>query len=477
MKNNRFIFALALLATAGLATADVLIGAAVPHYEIVPLGDLGDGNSLANAINASGQMAGGSYDTAHRQHGIRWSPAGQLADLGLLGTDSLCTGNAIDGSGAVAGFSGDVGLTDLRAVLVPAGGLAGTMATLGSLTSPLATAENQGDFLPGDAGSEATGLDGKGTVVGYSYTTDATGNLLRAFYWTAAQGMVALPLPTGTSFLTSSAAAINAQGVIVGRVSHGSSHDGSRAVRWVVADGVAGEPKNLGTLGGSSSEARAINAAGQIVGNSLTASDAEERAFLYDETAVPKMRELGELSAGTISNATGINVSGQIVGTVTDAAGARAFLYTEGVLYALDQLVPSSGWTQTHATGINDAGEIAGWGKAPDGRTLGFVLRPLKAGPPYVRVDAPTLRSDRGRKFYVKGHRTTIRGTMVGQVTSVTYRVGRKPARLADSTSGPSDTPRWVAQTRLKLGRNKVVITAHGPGGDSAPLKLTIISK
>ena len=72
---------------------------------------------------------------------------------------------------------------------------------------------------------------------------------------------------------------------------------------------------DLGTLGGKTSRAYAINAAGQVVGEAATAAGATH-AFLY---ADGKMTDLGTLHGGN-SVAQGINRLGQIVGRSTLAA-------------------------------------------------------------------------------------------------------------------------------------------------------------
>ncbi len=73
---------------------------------------------------------------------------------------------------------------------------------------------------------------------------------------------------------------------------------------------------DLGTLGGTFSDARAINERGQVVGESTTATG-EEHAFLWQDGT---MSDLGTLS-GDQSEANGINNRGQVVGGSTTATG------------------------------------------------------------------------------------------------------------------------------------------------------------
>jgi probable HAF family extracellular repeat protein len=83
---------------------------------------------------------------------------------------------------------------------------------------------------------------------------------------------------------------------------------------------------DLGTLGGSSSNATGINDIGQIVGRSETASG-DVHAFRWENGA---MLDLGTLG-GSSSFATGINELGQIVGESEKAPGEdRAFRWENG---------------------------------------------------------------------------------------------------------------------------------------------------
>src|ERR671930_236835 len=73
---------------------------------------------------------------------------------------------------------------------------------------------------------------------------------------------------------------------------------------------------DLGTLGGTQSVAIAVNASGQVVGQSATAGEAESHAFSW--TQAGGMVDLGTLG-GTQSVAVAVNASGQVVGFSTTA--------------------------------------------------------------------------------------------------------------------------------------------------------------
>ena len=102
----------------------------------------------------------------------------------------------------------------------------------------------------------------------------------------------------------------------------------ARAVQFIVTD--------LGTLGGTFSAARGINAAGQVVGNARTGGNVALRAFLWQSGS---MQDLGTLG-GTHSYATGINAAGQVVGDSNTSANAasRAFLWQAGGMQNLGTL-------------------------------------------------------------------------------------------------------------------------------------------
>jgi probable HAF family extracellular repeat protein len=132
--------------------------------------------------------------------------------------------------------------------------------------------------------------------------------------------------------------------------------------------------KDLGTLGGNNSGAEAINAGGQVVGESDISGGTAYHAFLYTNGI---MKDLGTLG-GDDSTAYGINDVGQVVG-FADIAGnySRAFVYGNGTMQDLNSMISSSKWTLTDAMAINDNGWIVGYGTNPDGYTHAFLLTPI----------------------------------------------------------------------------------------------------
>jgi probable HAF family extracellular repeat protein len=155
--------------------------------------------------------------------------------------------------------------------------------------------------------------------------------------------------------------------------------------------------EDVGTLGGTESEIRALNNKDQAVGQSTIASGVPH-AFLYSAgrmhdlttaygigvaVAINDRGDIGGqtgydnsralvLKNGNVdifgppsSSVDDINAAGDAVGKyIAPGQGDRAFVYSGGKRSDL----PSLGGSGTYGTGINDAGAVSGYGLTGDGR-------------------------------------------------------------------------------------------------------------
>jgi probable HAF family extracellular repeat protein len=162
----------------------------------------------------------------------------------------------------------------------------------------------------------------------------------------------------------SQAYGINDQSQVVG-YSNIAGDSTDEAFRW--QDGVM---SYLGSLNGQS-QADGINDQGQVVGYADFV-DYSRRAFLWQDGV---MTDLGAL-AGSAGEAYAINDQGQVVGYFyLTCCSVHASLWQDGIMTDLnDQLSNGAGWTLTNATGINANGWIVGYGKNPNGLTRAFLL-------------------------------------------------------------------------------------------------------
>jgi probable HAF family extracellular repeat protein len=217
--------------------------------------------------------------------------------------------------------------------------------------------------LPSGSSSGANGLNANGQVAGVSSTLRDPEDSLQAVFdhamrWSSRETPRMRDLGTlgGES---STAFAINKAGDVVGMA---MLHTGeNHACLWNAATGAK---IDLDSIGSGNSEAHAVNDLNQVVGYYYTSSGTT-RAFRW--IAGPGMKDLGTLSGGTFSFAYGINEGGRVVGSATVVTPARvveqhAFLW-EGSMRDLGVL---PGHNRSAAFAINNAAvpQVVGYSSA-----------------------------------------------------------------------------------------------------------------
>ncbi len=369
---------LALVALASLAVAASPISA-LPLYSIVDLGDFPGGadQSQATSINASGQVVGIGQN-ASRNRGFLTSSNQDgsitLVDLGALDRLPTTFARSINARGQIVGGSGDGDksrsfLWNPTAPNSPSGAM---------IELDIPTAEHNHNT--------AMAINARGQVVGFSVGM--------GYLWSPneSNGTTGTAIDLGGlpgGFASTNAYGLNDVGQVVG-VSH--TDFGQHAFLWTptTPNGMTGVMIDLGTLPGTSgaSQAVAINAAGAVVGHSVTAGGGQH-AMLWtpDGFGGGVMRDLGRLEGGNdISSAYGINASNEVVGYSNSAGSDHAFYWSDASgIVDLNSLADASGnaWVLRFAHAINDRGQVVGYGEFdPDG-----------AGP--IEVATHAFRADR----------------------------------------------------------------------------------
>lgn len=210
---------------------------------------------------------------------------------------------------------------------------------------------------PWDEDNRATGINDAREIIGWGHAP--AGESARGFM-NSRRGTELIGTFGGD---WSYAFSLNRAGHVVGYAQGPSPNNMFGAAQaFLYKNGVV---RNLGTLGGLESRAWDINDAGQIVGYAELRRPpggdefdyAPFHAFLYQRG---HMKDLGTLG-GTYSAAKAINKDGVVVGEtgLAEDAGRVAFVYARGRMTDLNKLVSlPAGWTLADAIDINDKDQI-----------------------------------------------------------------------------------------------------------------------
>ena len=411
-----------------------------PRYRLIDLGTFGGANSgvwgasiqLNNRSQAIAQL-----ETTTVVHGAVREISGTITDLDALPGTNSSIPVWISGTGLIAGLSQN-GLTDplfdfpeFRAVfwnqdrsIIDLGTFGGTNSAAYSVNSrgqvvgvAANTIEENPDFASfisidfpsatqtrafrGQNGSmqdlgtlggndaSATTVNERGQVVGVSYTNrspnETTGlPTMHPFLWEngamrdlgSLGGTLAMP---GSFTFLGGTRVVNDVGEVAG-TSLLAGDEILHAFYWS-----NGRIIDLGTLGGSTSEALAINNKSQVVGRArLSDTPVIRHPFIWENG---HMTDLGMVAPCMNGTAWGINNQGQIVGVLSGCTDDPGDITYETAFYSetgqpmvdLNTLITSaSNIHVVDAVNINDRGEILAQGLTPDGSERAVLLVPIR---------------------------------------------------------------------------------------------------
>ena len=249
---------------------------------VTDLGTLGGSSSFAAGVSNNGLVTGWSFTTGMGglyHHAFLWQ-SGAMRDLGALGTGQFSAGYAVNNAAQVVGASAYTsGSSDAH----PFVWQNGTMV----------------DLAPTAARGSAEDINNAGQIVGYASPIGNPGRY-HAMLWQNGQA-----IDLGVTFpVRSYALGINELGQVVGYVEDGPR----RAVTWI--NGVMHYLPQWQS--GGDSIAYGINNAGQIVGVHFSPSSIAH-AVLWQGDRIVYLGTLG----GRTGTAQAINGSGVIVGVST----------------------------------------------------------------------------------------------------------------------------------------------------------------
>ena len=303
-----------LLAITAITASVVLCGTAgaqsTPTIAAHDLGTLGGNYSQAAALNDRGNVVGGSTTATGVVHAFLWTPATGMEDLGTLG-GPFSTATAINDYGVIVGYStvNDGDDTYHAFAWLPQRG----MVDLGP--GQAFDVNNRGQIVGVDPQGAVMWRPGRRTIRlvdvtgpfsdadGLNEFSIAVGSLMNDGYVTKVFGTRAIAL---AAIRGCAPADINNIRAVAGY----DRDAGPRAFLWTAAGGL----EHLQSLGGSYSQASAINDFGHIVGWSDRLGASGVRAALWRSTLEPI--DLGTLGASNWAQATAddLNHRGQIAG-------------------------------------------------------------------------------------------------------------------------------------------------------------------
>jgi len=388
------------VALASLTVTNVTAG----QTTITPVPHLGGGANLMSveALNNSGAVAGFSRDADNNERAFRFR-TGVMTELGTLGGPNSGA-SAMNDSGFITGYAllpaDENGFFPQHAFryngtnMIDLGVLPGGSFSDGQFINAngdVAGLADAGGFTRGFVYRNGTMTDIGSLGIGLSTIDDLNNNGHVVGYSLDDAFQAVAFFFDGTTMhglgtlggAVSRAWSINDSGVIVGE----ADNDDGVTRAFIYTNGVMSD---LGTLGtGEFSWAININNAGYILGYSEFDSnriDGAIRAFIIPPGGA--MTDLGTLG-GEVSVPIAMNSHGHVIGDAENDLGETVpFLYKNGTMVNINTLLPpDSGWVLLTAFHINDAGQISGYGFL-NGQISYYILTPGDNVPPVADAGA-----------------------------------------------------------------------------------------
>jgi len=318
------------------------------------------------------------------------------------------------------------------------------------------------DSPGGGPGSQAFGINDAGQVVG-----TAGGE---AFIWDPANGIRGLGL-LHPGDLSTEALAVNAFGQVVGESRQNDPpFDSTRAFRWDSINGMI----DLGDFGAPGRYvARDINDSGQVVGTGQPRNEQGvllfPSPFLWDATNGLVRLDVEVLCPTGIGGASAINNSGQVVGGVSCPLDHLPWIW-----HAQTGMQTFAAFPESTANGLNDLGQVVGTGKSADNfpNDEAFVWNPTDG----IRGlgDLPGgVEASRGQAI-----------NHLGQVVGSSVSARGEEAMIWDSVHGiralrdllDETGDGWILREATGInGRGQIVGYGVDPGGEGKGFLLTPI--
>jgi uncharacterized membrane protein len=267
-------------------------------------------NNLGQVVGIQNFSAGGS--SAVLWNGSTWNPLASPAGTSDAGATS------INDFGQIAGYAVPTGVDASFGVRWDNG-----------VPTPLDTLNNY---------DIAYSINSSGQIAGLIWSNQQTSH--PATWAAGGTAMTELPTLGGSNGYIFNSHAINNAGDMVG-ATNTNNDDANHGTAWI-----GGVTYDLGTLGGTNSEANGINKAGQIVGDAMLAGDIT-RPVIWDSFS-SSPTDLGTLG-GAEGMAMVISDNGLIAGWSDTAAGvSHITLWDHGHIFDLTQFIPAdllaAGW-------------------------------------------------------------------------------------------------------------------------------------